>query len=110
MLSVADTDAALDRARDRGATVQREPYEGHGARAATIIDPFGHRWMLSGPVLGRLALRDSCQFRCAQRSRNDTNRYRTSAIGAPAAILARAFITLPGIPPPTTPTTAPSRS
>ena len=52
MLSVADTDAALDRARDRGAAVQREPYEGHGARAATIIDPFGHRWMLSGPVLG----------------------------------------------------------
>ena len=53
MLSVADTDTALDRARDRGATVQREPYEGHGARAATIIDPFGHRWMLSGPVLDR---------------------------------------------------------
>lgn len=50
MLHVPDTDAALARARARGAEVLREPYEGHGARAATIRDPFGHRWMLSGPV------------------------------------------------------------
>ena len=52
MLHVADTDATLQRARDRGAAVQREPYENYGARNATIIDPFGHRWMLSGPVTG----------------------------------------------------------
>jgi uncharacterized glyoxalase superfamily protein PhnB len=52
MLHVADTDAALDRARERGADVQREPYEGYGSRTATIVDPFGHRWMLSGPVRG----------------------------------------------------------
>ena len=32
--------------------MQREPYENYGARNATIIDPFGHRWMLSGPVTG----------------------------------------------------------
>ncbi len=50
MLEVADTDATLERARQRGAVVQREPYENYGARAAAIIDPFGHRWMLSGPV------------------------------------------------------------
>jgi uncharacterized glyoxalase superfamily protein PhnB len=50
MLHVADTDVALDRARERGADVQREPYENYGSRNATIIDPFGHRWMLSGPV------------------------------------------------------------
>ncbi|WP_431235243.1 VOC family protein [Mycolicibacterium psychrotolerans] len=50
MVEVADTDAALARARAQGAEVQREPYEGHGARTATIRDPFGHRWMLSGPV------------------------------------------------------------
>jgi predicted enzyme related to lactoylglutathione lyase len=55
ILGVADTDAALKRARDRGADVQREPYEGHGSRTATIIDPFGHRWMLSGPVTGGVA-------------------------------------------------------
>ncbi|MEN3317527.1 MAG: hypothetical protein V7643_928 [Mycobacterium sp.] len=52
MLHVADTDATLERARRGGAQVQREPYENYGARNATIIDPFGHRWMLSGPVTG----------------------------------------------------------
>lgn len=52
MLQVADTDAALRRAHERGARVQRDPYEAHGSRTAVIIDPFGHRWMLSGPVTG----------------------------------------------------------
>ncbi len=50
MLRVADTDTALERTRTHGAVVQREIYENYGARNATIIDPFGHRWMLSGPV------------------------------------------------------------
>jgi predicted enzyme related to lactoylglutathione lyase len=50
MLHVPDTDAALERARRNGAVVQREIYENYGSRNATIIDPFGHRWMLSGPV------------------------------------------------------------
>jgi TetR/AcrR family transcriptional regulator, transcriptional repressor for nem operon len=35
---------------------------------------------------------------------------KTSDIGTAAAILARDFMTLPGMPPPTTPATAPSRS
>lgn len=52
MLHVDDTDATLQRARDRGAEVQREPYENYGARSAALVDPFGHRWMLSGPVTG----------------------------------------------------------
>ncbi|BBZ06454.1 glyoxalase [Mycolicibacterium doricum] len=52
LLQVADTDAALRRAHDHGAHVQREPYDAHGSRTAAIIDPFGHRWMLSGPVTG----------------------------------------------------------
>ncbi len=52
MLHVTDTDSILERAREHGAIVQREPYENYGARNATIIDPFGHRWMLSGPVTG----------------------------------------------------------
>nr|WP_090279266.1 VOC family protein [Mycolicibacterium komanii]CRL75110.1 glyoxalase/bleomycin resistance protein/dioxygenase [Mycolicibacterium komanii] len=51
-LHVGDTDATLERARRGGAQVQREPYENYGARNAAIIDPFGHRWMLSGPVTG----------------------------------------------------------
>jgi predicted enzyme related to lactoylglutathione lyase len=50
MLHVADTDTALRKAADQGATVERDPYENYGARNASIIDPFGHRWMLSGPV------------------------------------------------------------
>ncbi len=54
MLHVADTDAALERARERGARVEREVYENYGARSATIVDPFGHRWMLSGPMTGAL--------------------------------------------------------
>lgn len=49
VLHVADTDAALLKARERGAAVQRESYDNYGARNATVIDPFGHRWMLSGP-------------------------------------------------------------
>ena len=52
MLHVPDTDATLERARERGAQIQSEPYENYGSRNATIIDPFGHRWMLSGPVTG----------------------------------------------------------
>lgn len=52
MLEVPDTDAALDRARILGAQVQREPYENYGTRNAAIIDPSGHRWMLSGPATG----------------------------------------------------------
>ena len=52
MLAVADTDAALQRARDRGAVVQQDAREAHGSRNATIVDPFGHRWMLSGPITG----------------------------------------------------------
>lgn len=52
MLHVADTDGTLQRARERGAVVQRESYENYGSRNATIVDPFGHRWMLTGPVTG----------------------------------------------------------
>ncbi|WP_407937886.1 VOC family protein [Mycobacterium interjectum] len=50
LLRVTDTDAALRRATEGGAAVEREPYENYGNRTATIIDPFGHRWMLSGPT------------------------------------------------------------
>ena len=55
MLPVPDTDTVLERARERGAQVQRELYENYGNRTATIIDPFGHRWMLTGPVTGAAA-------------------------------------------------------
>lgn len=50
MLPVVDTDATLDRARSKGATRIREPFEEYGARNAGFVDPFGHRWMLWGPM------------------------------------------------------------
>ena len=55
MLPVPDTDAALARARDRGADVVTEVQEGYGSRRAAFVDPFGHRWMLSGPVAGSVS-------------------------------------------------------
>lgn len=50
MLPVRDTDATLERSRRLGAQVQREPYEEYGTRNASLVDPFGHRWMLAGPL------------------------------------------------------------
>ncbi|WP_051637313.1 VOC family protein [Rhodococcus sp. UNC363MFTsu5.1] len=50
MLPVTDTDATLERARATGATVEREPATENGHRGATLVDPFGHRWMLAGPI------------------------------------------------------------
>ncbi|WP_430331400.1 VOC family protein [Rhodococcus sp. ACT016] len=52
MLPVDDTDVVLARAHDAGGTVERWISENYGRRNATLIDPFGHRWMLSGPVKG----------------------------------------------------------
>ena len=55
MLPVDDTDAVLERAHDAGGTVERWISENYGRRNATLIDPFGHRWMLSGPAKGASA-------------------------------------------------------
>lgn len=52
LISVTDTDSAVERARERGATVSQETRETHGSRNAAIIDPFGHRWSLNGPRTG----------------------------------------------------------
>lgn len=47
-LDVDDVDALFDRAVAAGATVLQEPADQpHGARHGTILDPDGHRWMLS---------------------------------------------------------------
>jgi len=47
-LEVADVDATFARAVTAGATSLREPADQpHGARHGTLVDPFGHRWMLS---------------------------------------------------------------
>lgn len=50
-LTVTDVDALFARAVAAGATAQREPEDQpHGNRHGTLVDPFGHRWMLSQPI------------------------------------------------------------
>jgi PhnB protein len=47
-LGVADVDAAFERAVAAGATGLQPPADQpHGSRHGTLVDPFGHRWMLS---------------------------------------------------------------
>jgi uncharacterized glyoxalase superfamily protein PhnB len=47
-LEVADVDATMARATGAGATVAAEPEDKpYGHRQGTLVDPFGHRWMLS---------------------------------------------------------------
>jgi PhnB protein len=50
-LQVTDVDARYAQAIAAGATSLREPEDQpHGARHGTLLDPFGHRWMLSQQV------------------------------------------------------------
>jgi uncharacterized glyoxalase superfamily protein PhnB len=49
-LSVPDVDAAVDRARTAGATVERPVYDAPYGRIGVIVDPYGHRWMLLTPA------------------------------------------------------------
>jgi PhnB protein len=47
-LSVGDVDDLFARAVDAGAMALSPPADQpHGARAGTLLDPYGHRWMLS---------------------------------------------------------------
>ena len=50
-LSVADVDAILDRAVSAGAELARPAADYPYGRNGVMRDPFGHRWMVSGPVL-----------------------------------------------------------
>ena len=45
-LAVTDVDARVAAATESGGRLVREISEAYGSRNATIIDPFGHRWML----------------------------------------------------------------
>ena len=50
-VTVGDVDAVFARAVDAGATSLAEPADqSHGARHGTLVDPFGHRWMLSQTI------------------------------------------------------------
>ncbi|MCB1338500.1 MAG: VOC family protein [Maritimibacter sp.] len=47
-LALADVDATVARAAAAGALVLRAPADqSFGERTATLLDPFGHRWMLA---------------------------------------------------------------
>jgi uncharacterized glyoxalase superfamily protein PhnB len=48
-LTVDEVDASTERARRNGASVEREPTDQPYGRAAVIVDPFGHRWILLRP-------------------------------------------------------------
>ena len=48
-LEVGDVDAATERARRGGASVEREPADQPYGRRSAIVDPFGHRWILLKP-------------------------------------------------------------
>lgn len=48
-LDVPNVDETVVLARRRGARVERGPADQPYGRAATIIDPFGHRWMILQP-------------------------------------------------------------
>lgn len=50
-LTVTAVDDMYARAVAAGATSQMEPADQpHGARHGTLLDPYGHRWMLSQPI------------------------------------------------------------
>jgi uncharacterized glyoxalase superfamily protein PhnB len=50
-LVVGNCDAVHATAVEAGATTLRPPEDqAHGNRTATVLDPFGHRWMLSQPL------------------------------------------------------------
>jgi predicted enzyme related to lactoylglutathione lyase len=50
VLRVPDVDATVAAAVAGGAELTRAIYEDHGHRGATLLDPFGHRWMVQTPV------------------------------------------------------------
>jgi predicted enzyme related to lactoylglutathione lyase len=51
VLEVADVDAAMARAAAEGAAIERPAADHPYGRNAVIRDPFGHRWMISGPAV-----------------------------------------------------------
>ena len=49
-LQVPDVAETMRRAISRGGTMPRAMYDDHGSRNVTIVDPFGHRWLLHTPL------------------------------------------------------------
>jgi uncharacterized glyoxalase superfamily protein PhnB len=52
VLHVDDADRMLAVFEAEGGRRDREPYDGYGQRNVWVVDPFGHRWLLSSPLTG----------------------------------------------------------
>jgi PhnB protein len=50
LLTVADPDAAVERAVAAGATVVAPVAEAHEWRLGRVVDPFGHHWEIGKPL------------------------------------------------------------
>jgi predicted enzyme related to lactoylglutathione lyase len=50
VLTVPDVADAASRAVDRGGELTRPLHDAYGHRNATVVDPFGHRWLLQTPL------------------------------------------------------------
>jgi PhnB protein len=50
ILTVADPDAACDRAVAAGATLVWPVSNQHGWRIGRVVDPFGHHWEIGKPI------------------------------------------------------------
>jgi predicted enzyme related to lactoylglutathione lyase len=50
VLHVTDVEARVAATRLHGGTIVKEIGEAYGSRNATVVDPFGHRWMLQQPI------------------------------------------------------------
>ncbi|MEA2686758.1 MAG: hypothetical protein QOE93_1953 [Actinomycetota bacterium] len=56
-LETAEIDSLVARAADEGATLARPPEDSPYGRNAVVVDPFGHRWLLSTPAPAPAAAR-----------------------------------------------------
>jgi len=56
-LDVSNVDETVALARRRGGVVEREPADQPYGRSATLVDPFGHRWLLIKPPASATRLR-----------------------------------------------------
>ena len=52
VIEVDDTDAFFARAVAAGATVERDLADQPFGRIGWLVDPYGHRWAISGPAKG----------------------------------------------------------
>ena len=54
VLTVPDVDTAAARMVEAGGRLEREPGDNPYGRIGVVRDPYGHRWMLEGPVLAEV--------------------------------------------------------